>query len=150
MRWGDFKPKLADALVAHLEPIQVCGRGSRAVRWVASRCALLSYCRKRLYWKLRGVCCLMQGCWQRHAPHIGKVQLPEDNPCQIPELIGCLPHPCPTLSTLLQTKYKELMADPTYIDGILEEGADVANETAQQTLNACKDAMGFVVPRRRS
>ena len=23
MRWGDFKPKLADALVAHLQPIQV-------------------------------------------------------------------------------------------------------------------------------
>jgi tryptophanyl-tRNA synthetase len=22
MRWGDFKPRLADALVAHLEPIQ--------------------------------------------------------------------------------------------------------------------------------
>ena len=23
MRWGDFKPKLADALIAHLDPIQV-------------------------------------------------------------------------------------------------------------------------------
>lgn len=62
-----------------------------------------------------------------------------------PELVRHISAP-----TLLQTKYKELMADPTYIDGILEEGADVANETAQQTLNACKDAMGFVVPRRRS
>ena len=41
------------------------------------------------------------------------------------------------------------MADPTYIDNILEEGADVANETAQNTLDACKDAMGFVLPRKR-
>lgn len=41
------------------------------------------------------------------------------------------------------------MADPAYIDGILESGAEVANETAQRTLDACKDAMGFVVPRRR-
>ena len=23
LRWGDFKPRLADALVAHLEPIQI-------------------------------------------------------------------------------------------------------------------------------
>ena len=69
MRWGDFKPRLADALVAHLEPIQ--------------------------------------------------------------------------------SRYAELMLDPTYIDGVLERGADVANESATRTLDACKDAMGFVVPRRR-
>ena len=25
LRWGDFKPRLADALVAHLQPIQVRG-----------------------------------------------------------------------------------------------------------------------------
>jgi len=26
MRWGDFKPVLTDATIAHLEPIQVLGR----------------------------------------------------------------------------------------------------------------------------
>uniref|UniRef100_A0A7R9V1U2 tryptophan--tRNA ligase n=1 Tax=Chlamydomonas euryale TaxID=1486919 RepID=A0A7R9V1U2_9CHLO len=68
MRWGDFKPKLADALVAHLEPIQ--------------------------------------------------------------------------------TKYADLMSDPAYIDSVLTRGADAANETAARTLADCKDAMGFVLPRR--
>lgn len=48
MRWGDFKPKLADALVAHLEPIQVCGRGRGAARWVASMRFSLVIRRKRL------------------------------------------------------------------------------------------------------
>ncbi len=56
---------------------------------------------------------------------------------------------CPFFSAHAQSKYKDLMADPAYIDGILESGAEVANETAQRTLDACKDAMGFVVPRRR-
>ena len=69
LRWGDFKPRLADALIAHLEPIQ--------------------------------------------------------------------------------TKYNHLMSDPAYIDGVLEQGAEVANETAHRTLDACKDAMGFVLPRKR-
>jgi len=48
-----------------------------------------------------------------------------------------------------QSKYQELMADPSYIDNILEQGAEVANETAHKTLDACKDAMGFVLPQRR-
>lgn len=38
------------------------------------------------------------------------------------------------------------MADPAYVDGVLLKGAEEANKTAQQTLRACKDAMGFVVP----
>ena len=41
------------------------------------------------------------------------------------------------------------MSDPSYIDQVLEQGAEVANETAHKTLDACKDAMGFVLPRRR-
>ena len=41
------------------------------------------------------------------------------------------------------------MSDPSYIDQVLEQGAEVANETAHTTLDSCKDAMGFVLPRRR-
>lgn len=65
MRWGEFKPKLTEALIAHLSPIQ--------------------------------------------------------------------------------TKYNQLMADASYIDSVLATGADAANETAHLTLEACKDAMGFVL-----
>lgn len=50
----------------------------------------------------------------------------------------------------LQNKYGELMSDPTYIDGILQRGADTANESATRALDSCKDAMGFVVPQRKS
>ncbi len=46
-------------------------------------------------------------------------------------------------------RYKELMADPAYVDTVLAQGADAANETAERTLAACKDAMGFVAPLRR-
>lgn len=70
LRWGDFKPRLADALVNHLQPIQ--------------------------------------------------------------------------------TKYHELMSDVSYIDSVLLQGADAANEVAETTLDACKDAMGFVPPKKRT
>ena len=68
MRWGEFKPKLTEALITHLSPIQ--------------------------------------------------------------------------------TKYNQLMADASYIDSVLAAGADAANETAELTLDACKDAMGFVLRRK--
>jgi len=48
----------------------------------------------------------------------------------------------------IQTRYQELMSDPGYVDGVLAKGAETANATAQQTLDNCKDAMGFVVPKR--
>lgn len=54
-----------------------------------------------------------------------------------------LPTPCRHAP---QTNYNELMSDPSYIDGCLSRGADVANETAAQTLANVKDAMGFVPP----
>ena len=66
MRWGAFKPLLADAVVAHLEPIQ--------------------------------------------------------------------------------QRYAEVTADPAYLDGILAEGAERANEVAYKTLLDCRDAMGFIPP----
>jgi tryptophanyl-tRNA synthetase len=69
MRWGEFKPKLTEALIAHLSPIQ--------------------------------------------------------------------------------TKYNHLMSDAAYIDSVLAAGADAANETAELTLEACKDAMGFVLRKKK-
>lgn len=38
MRWGDFKPILADATIAHLEPIQVQSRSSTDTRLSRSVC----------------------------------------------------------------------------------------------------------------
>ncbi len=46
-------------------------------------------------------------------------------------------------------RYNELMSDPAYVDGVLADGAATANETANRTLDACKDAMGFVLPVKR-
>jgi hypothetical protein len=43
-------------------------------------------------------------------------------------------------------RYNELMSDVGYVDSVLAKGAATANETAQRTLDNCKDAMGFVVP----
>jgi tryptophanyl-tRNA synthetase len=64
MSWGEFKPVLADAIIAHLEPIQ--------------------------------------------------------------------------------TRYKEIREDETYLKEVLKEGSDSANEIASKTLNSAKVAMGFV------
>jgi tryptophanyl-tRNA synthetase len=66
LNWGSFKPLLADALVAHLEPIQA--------------------------------------------------------------------------------RYQEIMAEPGAVDAVLASGAAAAAETANATLAAAKDAMGFVLP----
>lgn len=63
LRWGDFKLKLTDATVAHLEPIQ--------------------------------------------------------------------------------SRYKDLRADKAYLNTVLLDGAEAANEVASQTLQWTKDAMGF-------
>ncbi len=68
MRWGDFKPLLADAVVEHLRPIQ--------------------------------------------------------------------------------TRYNEVIADQTYLDDVLARGAEQANAVANQTLDNCKQAMGYLPPRR--
>lgn len=42
-----------------------------------------------------------------------------------------------------QKRYKELKADPAYIDKIIKTNAERANSMAQQTLVAVKDAIGF-------
>lgn len=48
----------------------------------------------------------------------------------------------------IQTKYQQIVADPTHVDEVLDRGAATAAETANATLNLVKDAMGFVVPKR--
>ncbi|MEW5300566.1 MAG: hypothetical protein WDW36_003487 [Sanguina aurantia] len=45
--------------------------------------------------------------------------------------------------------YGQLMSDTTYIDGVLADGADAANASAEITLAAVKDALGLVAPFRR-
>jgi tryptophanyl-tRNA synthetase len=67
MRWGDFKPKLTEAVIEHLSPIQ--GR------------------------------------------------------------------------------YKEIMDEPGYLEGVLRDGADKANEVANITIRDVRDALGFYQPR---
>jgi tryptophanyl-tRNA synthetase len=43
----------------------------------------------------------------------------------------------------LQKKYKELTADPTYIDSLLKEGADRARPMAEKTLALVKERVGL-------
>lgn len=45
----------------------------------------------------------------------------------------------------LQSKYKDLLEDPAYLDSILKEGAEKASEVADQTVRDVKDAMGFLI-----
>jgi len=44
----------------------------------------------------------------------------------------------------LQARYAELTSDPTYLDGVLAEGAARANETARATLGDVRDALGMM------
>ena len=46
----------------------------------------------------------------------------------------------------IQTRYKELRADETYLKAILKEGADKASERANKTLNAVYEKIGFMLP----
>eukprot|EP00850_Spirogloea_muscicola_P007156 SM000035S13136 [mRNA] locus=s35:682333:685395:- [translate_table: standard] len=69
MSWGDFKPLLADAVIAHLEPVQ--------------------------------------------------------------------------------RRYAEVVADPSYLDGVLANGAERANQIADETLLNVYDALGFAPRWRR-
>jgi len=43
----------------------------------------------------------------------------------------------------LQQRYREVREDPTYLDGVLAEGASAAEEVAGKTLHAARTAMGF-------
>jgi tryptophanyl-tRNA synthetase len=43
----------------------------------------------------------------------------------------------------LQTRYRELTADPTYIDSVLSEGADRARPQAEKTLTLVKERVGL-------
>eukprot|EP00607_Mallomonas_marina_P008764 CAMPEP_0182419048 /NCGR_PEP_ID=MMETSP1167-20130531/3440_1 /TAXON_ID=2988 /ORGANISM="Mallomonas Sp, Strain CCMP3275" /LENGTH=378 /DNA_ID=CAMNT_0024593631 /DNA_START=130 /DNA_END=1266 /DNA_ORIENTATION=+ len=46
----------------------------------------------------------------------------------------------------IQQKYKEVMEDRVYLDGVLKEGREAAEEVAEQTLLWTKEAMGFHIP----
>ena len=45
----------------------------------------------------------------------------------------------------LQSRYKELIDDPAYLESVLKEGAEKASGVADQTVNDVKDAMGFLI-----
>ena len=46
----------------------------------------------------------------------------------------------------IQTKYDEVVKDSGYLNRVLKEGHEKASETAFKTLNAVKDAMGYLPP----
>jgi tryptophanyl-tRNA synthetase len=43
----------------------------------------------------------------------------------------------------IQTKYNEVRRDSSYLNSVLKDGADTANEIASKTLVAARTAMGF-------
>lgn len=48
-----------------------------------------------------------------------------------------------------QVRYREIMADPSYLNGVLLDGQNAADELAEKTLQQVKDAMGFQASFRR-
>lgn len=46
----------------------------------------------------------------------------------------------------IQKKFKEVMADEKYLNKVLKDGKDSADEVAEQTLKWTKEAMGFHLP----
>jgi len=46
----------------------------------------------------------------------------------------------------IQTKYDEVVKESGYLDRVLKEGREKASETAFKTLNAVKEAMGYLPP----
>lgn len=48
----------------------------------------------------------------------------------------------------IQARYNEVVADEAYLDDVLARGAERAGEVANQTLGNCKEAMGYLPPRR--
>jgi len=44
----------------------------------------------------------------------------------------------------IQTSYQEIMADPTYLKGVLQEGRLKAGTVAEKTLNRVQDALGYL------
>ncbi len=100
MNWGAFKPLLAEAVVAHLEPIQVPTHPTSSFSSSSTTYVLRTN---------------------------------HEHPPTFP----------PTHPPTLQNKYKEVMADPEVIEGVLAKGAADADAIAGQTLQWAKDAMGF-------
>jgi tryptophanyl-tRNA synthetase len=48
----------------------------------------------------------------------------------------------------IQTKYKEVIDDETYLNSVLIDGQESAGAIAEQTLNWAKDAMGLYLPQK--
>ena len=48
-----------------------------------------------------------------------------------------------------QVRYREIMANPSYLNGILLDGQNAADELAEKTLKEVKEAMGFQASFRR-
>ena len=55
-----------------------------------------------------------------------------------------------TISQLepMQQRYREITADPAYLDGILQEGADVVTPIANATVQLVKQRMGIYTKAR--
>jgi len=47
---------------------------------------------------------------------------------------------------VVQARYKEVLADPTYINSVLAEGREKADQISTRSLNYAKEAMGFLRP----
>jgi tryptophanyl-tRNA synthetase len=44
----------------------------------------------------------------------------------------------------IQKRYREVMADPTYLQDVLKAGQQAAEEVAEKTLSNAKEAMGLL------
>ena len=57
-----------------------------------------------------------------------------------------------TISKLepMQQRYREITADPAYLDGILKRGADTVTPIADATVRLVKERMGIYTPAARA
>ena len=124
LRWGDFKPRLADALVAHLAPIQERYRQVSADEGALD--AILA--KVRGCWGLRGraPAGLRPACRgeQERRASLGASQLP------------CRPQAAPPTT-------KHAASQPPRFHHTTAQGADVASAEAYATLDNVRRAMGF-------
>ena len=118
MSWGQFKPLLTDALVAHLEPIQVNKELVIYLLCLYLDLSILSYIGSFL------------------SDRYYTFFLDQTNLIMYVFMYMRV--------LFVQKRYAEIIADPLYIDSILADGGAKANEIAQVTLSNAFQAMGFL------
>lgn len=127
MNWGTFKPVLTDALIDHLQPIQVYISFSYA--------ALCGF-----YMQTHIKFLLITGSFMIY--FLWFLSWASTLVCSVPSILRTT-H-VDFSSPNLQERYREITSDSGHLDKVLAEGASRATEIAESTLKNVYQAMGFL------